>query len=99
MDININSVKFKADSKLKDFINEKVGKLYHFFDGVIGCDVILKVENTETPENKVVEIRLFVRGYDLFAKKQSKSFEESTDLVVEALRKQLGKHKAKIRRA
>jgi len=27
----------------------------------------------------MVEIRLIVRGYDLFAKKQAKSFEEATD--------------------
>jgi len=56
------------------------------------------LENTETPENKVAEIRLFIPGNDLYAKKQSKTFEESTDSVVEALRRQLSKYKDKLRK-
>ena len=59
MKVNINSVHFKADKKLLDFINEKVEKLTSMYNGVIGSDVILKVENSDTPENKVAEIRLF----------------------------------------
>jgi putative sigma-54 modulation protein len=98
MKVNINSVHFKADKKLLDFINEKVEKLTSMYNGVIGSDVILKVENSDTPENKVAEIRLFIKGNDLYAKKQSKTFEEATDIAVEALRRQLTKYKDKIRK-
>ncbi len=98
MKININSVRFKADKKLESFINEKVGKLSEIYDGVIGGEVTLKLNNNEKQNNKIAEIRLRISGNDLFAKKQSKSFEESTDVAVEALRKQLTKHKEKIRR-
>ncbi|MCF8302971.1 MAG: ribosome-associated translation inhibitor RaiA [Bacteroidales bacterium] len=98
MNVNIQSVHFKADRKLEDFINEKLGKLANMHDGVIGSEVMLKIENTDKPENKVAEIRLKVRGDDLFAKKQSKTFEEATDTAVGALRKQLKKHKEKARR-
>ena len=97
MNIKINSVHFKSDKKLEDFIKEKLQKMPTLFDGVIGSEVILKVENTDTRDNKIVEIRLVIPGYDLFAKKQSKTFEESTDQAVEALRKQLVKHKEKIK--
>lgn len=97
MKVNINSVHFKADRKLVDFINEKVGKLSHLYEGVIGSDVTLKLENTETPENKIAEIRLIIRGNDLYAKKQSKSFEEATDSAIDALKRQLTRHKEKIR--
>jgi putative sigma-54 modulation protein len=98
MKVTINSVHFKADKKLLDFVNEKVEKLANMYNGVIGSDVTLKLENTETPENKVAEIRLFIPGNDLYAKKQSKTFEESTDSVVEALRRQLSKYKDKLRK-
>jgi putative sigma-54 modulation protein len=37
-------------------------------------------------------------GNDLFAKKQSKSFEESTDSAVNALKRQITRHKNKLRR-
>ncbi|MBC8488902.1 MAG: ribosome-associated translation inhibitor RaiA [Bacteroidetes bacterium] len=97
MKVNINSVHFKADSKLTAFINEKIGKLSHLYDRVIGSDVVLKVDNSDTPKNKIAEIRLKLRGNDLYAKKQCKTFEEATDTAVDALRKQLSKHKSKIK--
>ncbi|MBE9492001.1 MAG: ribosome-associated translation inhibitor RaiA [Bacteroidetes bacterium] len=97
MKVNINSIHFKTDRKLTDFINDKVGKLSSMYDGVISSDVTLKMENSEAPENKIAEIRLIIRGHDLYAKKQCKTFEEATDIAVEALRRQLTKRKAKIR--
>ena len=98
MQIDIRSVHFKADRKLEEFIREKIEKLSQFYDGVIGTEVFLKLANTEGSDNKITEIRLNVRGNDLYAKKQSKSFEESTDTAVEALRRQLIKYKEKVRR-
>jgi putative sigma-54 modulation protein len=97
MDIKFSSVHFSADKKLTQFITEKVNKLGHFFEGIIGAEVTMKLENTQELENKMVEIRLLVPGYDLFAKKQSKSFEEAADDVVDALRKQVLKHKEKMK--
>jgi len=97
MQVNINSVRFKADKKLVAFVNEKVEKLSSFYEDVIGSDVTLKLENSESTENKVAEIRLIVRGNDLYAKKQCKSFEEATDEAVDALRRQISKHKSRNR--
>lgn len=95
MKININSVHFKADQKLESFITEKVEKLNKVYDGIIGAEVTLKLENTEAPENKTVDIRMNIRGYDVRASKTAKSFEEATDLAVEAIKKQLLKNKEK----
>ncbi|MCQ2292204.1 MAG: ribosome-associated translation inhibitor RaiA [Bacteroidales bacterium] len=95
MTINISSVHFKADQKLEEFINEKVEKLNKVHDGIIGSEVTLKLENTDTPENKTVEIRMQIKGNDAIASKTAKSFEEATDLTVDALKKQLLKIKEK----
>ncbi len=97
MRVKINSVHFKTDKKLDDFISEKIDKLTSLHDGIIGSEVTLRVDNTEEPANKIAEIKLQVPGNDLFARKQSKSFEEATDTAVEALRRQLTKHKEKLR--
>ena len=97
MKVSINSVHFKTDKKLDSFITEKVEKLSELYDGIIGGEVTLRVNNSEDHENKIAEIKLLVPGNDLFAKKQSKSFEEATDNAVDALRKQLSKHKEKQR--
>lgn len=98
MEITINSVHFNTDQKLVDFINKKVGKLDTFFDGIISADVTLRVLKPETANNKVSEIKVSipVNGY-LFAKKQADTFEEATDLAVDAIRKQLDKFKGKLK--
>lgn len=98
MKVNITSVKFKTDRKLEEFINTKVEKLSGVYDGILGSEVTLKLENAESQDNKVAEIRLQIKGNDLFARKQSTTFEEATDTAVDALRKQLDKHKDKLRK-
>ena len=97
MKITINSVKFKADKKLEEFITEKVQKLTTNYNDIIGSEVILKIENGEDLENKIAEIRLMIPGNDLFAKKNCKTFEGAADQAIEALKKQLIKHKEKLR--
>lgn len=97
MDIKVNSIKFKTDAKLEAFIKEKVEKLNKHYDNILSSDVVLKVENNG-PENKVAEVKLMIKGNDLYAKKQCKTFEEAVDTATEALRKQLMKHKAKIQK-
>lgn len=99
MDVKIHSVHFDADQKLIDFVESKVSKLEQFYDNIIGAEVFLRVEKDQSPENKLAEIKLQIPGSDLFAKKQTDTFEESTDLAVNALKKQLTKRKAKQRGA
>jgi len=97
MKVKITSVHFKTDSKLDEFIQDKVGKLAGFYEGIISSEVTLRLDNHDKQENKIAEIRLMVRGNDLFAKKQCKTFEEAIDGSVEALRKQVNKYKEKLR--
>ena len=97
MNIQITSVHFDADQKLKDFIQNRLDKLNLYFDNIIGAEVYLRLGNNQEVNNKVVEIKLFIPGNDLFAKKQSKTFEEATDNVIDALKKQITKRKEKIR--
>ncbi len=97
MKVKISSVHFKTDQKLDDFIQEKVEKLVSLYEGIISSEVILKLDNHDKQENKIAEIRLVVRGNDLFAKKQCKTFEEAIDNAVEALRSQIKKYKEKLR--
>lgn len=98
MEVKINTVHFNADQKLMDFVNKKVAKLDTFFDGIINSDVTLKVLRPEASKNKVAELKVSIpsNGY-LFAKKEADSFEEATDLAVDAIRKQLGKYKEKLK--
>ncbi|MBC9811919.1 ribosome-associated translation inhibitor RaiA [Crocinitomicaceae bacterium CZZ-1] len=96
MDIKVNSVNFTADQKLITFVNDKVNKLQLFFDNIIASEVFLRVDKDQEKENKLAEIKILIPGKELFAKKQCKTFEEATDLAVEALRRQVRKHKGKL---
>lgn len=96
MNIKINAVHFTADQNLVAFIEKKVGKLDLFFEGIIGAEVMLKVEKPEAPNNKIVELTLSIPAYEhLFAVKQANTFEEATDLAVDAVGKQLKRVKEK----
>tara|TARA_B100001142_G_scaffold258182_1_gene260001 strand:+ start:266 stop:553 length:288 start_codon:yes stop_codon:yes gene_type:complete len=95
MNIQIQAINFVVDKELKDFLIKKVDKLISINDSIINADVYLKVEKPESYQNKVVEIKLHSSDGVFFAKKQSDSFEESADLSVQALRKQILKQKQK----
>ena len=99
MNIRMHSIRFDADKKLKDFIDTKIKKLPTVYDDILGAEVFLRLDrDTAERENKLVEIKLEVKGQTVFAKKQCKTFEEATDLSVDAIKRQLVKRKGKIRR-
>lgn len=96
MKLQMHSIHFDADSKLLDFIQRKVDKLETFYDRVIDGEVFMRVENDEARENKVIEIKLNSPGNQFFSKEKARSFEAAADAAVEALRRQLKKHKEKV---
>tara|TARA_B100001173_G_C15820221_1_gene475878 strand:+ start:378 stop:665 length:288 start_codon:yes stop_codon:yes gene_type:complete len=95
MNIQIQSIHFTADKKLKEFIKRRIYKLINIDDSILKVEVFLKVDKPESYNNKIVEIKLNSSNQEYFAKKQSDSFEASTDLVSQALRKQIIKNKEK----
>ena len=97
MRVNTQSVNFRADKKLLQFIEKRMQKLEKYYSRVLESNVYLKVSNIAGKENKIVEASLVVPGDKLVVKKSSKSFEESTDSVVTSLERQLKKRKGKLR--
>lgn len=96
MNLKIRALHFDADKKLEDFITKKITKLTDKHENITDIDVVLKIDNSQDRENKIAEIKILAKGSEFFSKKQSTSFEESTDDVTEALRRQLKKHKEKL---
>jgi len=95
MKVKVHSVKFDADKDLHNFVQERVDKLELFYDKIVASEVFLRIDGASKTEDKVAEIKMTIPGKDLFAKKHGKSFEEATDLAVDALRRQLKKRKQK----
>ena len=93
MNTTINAVKFKADPKLENYINEKVAKLDRLIDNATKCEVFLKVDKPESDNNKIAEISLTLPGQTLFNSKQANTFEEAVSECVDTLKIQIDKYK------
>ncbi len=96
MKLNIQSIHFDADQKLLDLVQIKADKLDTYFDKIVSGDVFLRLEKSDSRDNKLVEIKLIVPGNDLFASKKAATFEEAVDEVMEALRRQVKRLKEKL---
>ncbi|MDO6492743.1 MAG: ribosome-associated translation inhibitor RaiA [Cellulophaga sp.] len=97
MKVNTQSVNFNANEDLMSFVQVRLDKLETFYDKVISSDVYLKVENTSSKENKIVEIKIRVPKENIMVKKQCKSFEEAIDSACNSIERQLVKRKEKLR--
>lgn len=97
MKIVVKSVDFHADTKLVAYIEQKLSRLNRYFDRAIQADVHLKLQDTGGKvREKLVEIRLGIPGNDLIDKKSGKTFESAATSAIEALKRQLVRHKEKL---
>lgn len=97
MKLKVQSIHFDADTKLLRFVEEKIDKLTQFYEDIIDSEVFLRLDKSTDKENKITEIKINTPGRTMFASEQCKTFEEATDSAVEALRRQITKHKEKLR--
>ena len=97
MKLKVQSIHFDADKKLLDFIEEKVNKLSHYYEGIIGGEVFLRLEKSNQADNKITEIKLQTPGKMLFAKEQESEFFKATDKMFDELKSQLLRYKEKIK--
>lgn len=95
MNITIQPKDFTAKEGLTDFIKEKAEKLFRMYDKIISCEVVLKIDKSETKENKVCDMRLMIPGNDLLASAQCQTFEEAAVQAIKSLEKQIEKRKTK----
>ncbi len=95
MKLQMHSIHFDADQKLISFIQKKADKLETFYNRIIDGEVIMRLRKDETQENKLVELKVRIPGQLLFVSEYARTFEEATDLAVDAMKRQLTKKKAK----
>ena len=95
MKITVHSIGLTPHEPLQEFLEKKLNKLDTFYDKIQACEVFLKVENSNSKENKTAEIILNIPGDNIVVKKTAASFEESIDLCVDVAKKLLIKKKEK----
>jgi len=96
MNVNIQTVRFDADTKLVDYVNRKLEKLNTFHDRIIKVNVFLKLDNVvHNIKDKIAEIRIHVPRHEFFVKSTSKSFQESFDDAFDSIVNQIKRKKQK----
>ncbi len=96
MKLQMHSIRFDADQKLIKFIQKKANKLDKFFDRIIDGEVFMRLDKDNNMENKIIEIKINIPRNQLFARERAKTFEAASDQAIDALKKQIMKHKDKI---
>ena len=97
MEVRIQAIHFDASERLQEFIQKKAAKLEKYCDEIKKVEVSLKVVKPETAMNKEAGVKILALNSEFFAEKVSDTFEESIDVCMEALSKQLTKAKEKLR--
>ncbi|MEG1622268.1 MAG: ribosome-associated translation inhibitor RaiA [Alistipes sp.] len=95
MKVQIQSVKFDADQRLLEFVEHKMEKFDRFAEGAVSANVILKLDTDHEKGNKVATITLQMPRENLVAESRSKTFEESVDEALDALKRQIHRLKGK----
>ncbi|HTA81879.1 MAG TPA: ribosome-associated translation inhibitor RaiA [Bacteroidia bacterium] len=93
MEIRIESPHFTVNGQLQEYVNKKVVKLAHINERLIWSNVLLKLDKSDTDENKVCEIKIHAPKEDLFAKCRCTTFEDAVTETIHALEKQMRKKK------
>lgn len=96
MNLNIQTVHFDADIKLRNHIEQKIQKLNHFHDRITNVNIYLKLDNiVHKIKDKIVEIKVAIPKHEFFVKQSCKSFEESFDMAMDSIVTQIKKQKEK----
>ncbi len=91
----IQAIHFNADAKLVGFIEHKLNELDHYIKNVKinSADVILKLENSGSIKEKVVELVVNLSGIPLIIKTTGKKFEEAFRKAYSQLKRQILRYK------
>lgn len=96
MKIYMQAVNFNAQETLEAYVEEKIGKLDTYSDQIVAANVYLKLDNSNSKENKIAEVILEVPGDDIVVSKTGQSFEECIDLSADTLKRLIIKRKEKL---
>lgn len=95
MTVRINAVHFEIAERLTEFVNKKTQRLARRYPDISEFDVTFKLIKPEAAMNKEATVKISMPGANgMFGNKIADTFEEAFDTALEAVERQLDKHKA-----
>ncbi len=93
MKVSIRGEKIEVTKSIKDYIEDKMGRLDRYFDNDnIECNVKIHVKN----EEQSIEVTVPTSRFVIRAEQTSGDLYAAIDLVVDKLERQISKNKAKL---
>lgn len=95
--MQINAVGFTADNSLNQFLQKKLNKLDTFYDRIVDSEVFLKLDKGDklNTHKKKIEVKVNLPGDSIVVKETGSTFEEATDLAMDALTRKVKQFKEK----
>lgn len=95
MKLTIRGNKLEVTEAIKNYVEEKLGKLDKYFENAdeLSGNVLLRVQGKE----QIVEVTIPIKKYILRAEESHEDLYASIDLVVEKLERQIRKNKTRIK--
>jgi len=96
MQLNIKGKNFEVTDRLRNYVNQKVGKLDRYLPGIIEAWVELSVEDTKAAQDRqVCQITLRTDRVILRAEERSDDMFTAIDTVLEKIDRQIDRYKGK----
>ena len=95
MKLNIRGDKLEITDAIKDYVEDKLGRLDKYFkDSNINANVLLKVKGNR----QIIEVTVLTDKYILRSEEENNDLYAAIDLVVDKLEGQIGKNKTKLKK-
>lgn len=95
MEKTIEPVNFNASQELIDHVDEIFEKLPKYHDRIVKADIYLKTVQGSPTKEKMVEVKVFLPGKEVFVKHAAESFISAAQQTYDKVKYQLTKEKEK----
>lgn len=97
MDKTIEPVNFNASKDLIEEVGDIFDKLTRYNDRIVSADIYMKTMRDNPPNNKKVEVRVFLPGKDVYVDQDAESFLSAAQQAFDRLKQLVTKEKEKNR--
>lgn len=97
MRLNVNGRNVTVTTAIKEYVEEKIGRIVNHYDQILEIEVTLEViKNPSVAENHIAEVSCKIPGDKIHVTEKAESMYASIDLVADKLNRQVIKHKEKL---
>ena len=97
MRLNVNGRNVTITTAIKEYVEEKIGRIVNHYDQILEIEVTLEViKNPSVAENHIAEVSCKIPGDRIHVTEKAESMYASIDLVADKLNRQVIKHKEKL---